>query len=166
MRTVRILTAVALGMALVALTGNVYASGGKKGNHVKGGGKVVHKHRAPIVKHYRPIVVVPVVPVVPAGSAMEVPGFYGLRPGHVVLDMHGTIVHPKVLAWTPRGVVVQIPFMKLPAPVCGKLVLIGCDKFAYRPVEVKIVPPLGGPVGPAIGPAGAPQGPAVVAVKP
>jgi hypothetical protein len=107
---------------------------------------------------------VPVVPSVPAGTVMELPGYFGLRPGHVLLDMHGQIVHPKVVAWTPRGLVVEIPFMKLPAPVYGKLVVIGWDKFAYRPVDVKIVPPLGVPAGgPAIGPTGPPKGPIVSA---
>jgi hypothetical protein len=169
MKSVKILTVAALGLGLLAFTSNAFAGGGNKGSGNKGNGgpgpgksgmsgnfHKDHHFRAPIIRHYPPVVIVPPpVPVVPAGTVMELPGVFGLRPGDVVLDMHGVIVHPKVLAWTPRAVVVEIPFMKLPEPVCAKLVVIGWDKFAYRPLDVKIVPPLGGPVGgPAVGPAG------------
>src|SRR5207247_9071233 len=107
-----------------------------------------------------PVVVGAPRTVVPAGTVMEVPGFFGLRPGHVILDMSGKIVPVKVLAWTPDAVVVEIPPMPLPAPVCAKLVVIGWNESPYRPLEMKVLPPMGGPAGgPVAGPAGGPGGP-------
>ena len=97
--------------------------------------------------------------VVPAGTVMEVPGFFGLRPGHVILDMSGKIIPVKVLSWTPEGVVVEIPYMPLPVPVCAKLVVVGWNESPYRPLEMKVLPPMSGPGGPVAGPGGPAGGP-------
>ena len=177
MKTARLIIVTAIAAGLLAFTTNAFAGGkgngggnkGNGGNMAPGGSNKMsngggsksgywwHNHHYYASFRYCPPVIIGVpLTVVPAGAVMEVPGFFGMRPGHVVLDMSGKIVPVKVLSWTPEGVVVQIPFMPLPAPVCAKLVVIGWNESPYRPLEMKVLPPMGGPAG---GPAGGPGGP-------
>jgi len=169
MKTARLFTLAAVGAAVLLAAGTAHA--GKKKNassskqlvknaalknlvhHDKHHHHHHHHHRhAKVIRYCHPVVVGVPVTVVPAGAVMELPGFFGVHPGKAVLDMGGPLVYPKVIAWTPKGIVLEIPYMHLVKPVHAKLIVVDCHGHTYRPFFVKVVPAIGGPVGHAVKP--------------
>jgi hypothetical protein len=80
--------------------------------------------------------------VVPAGSVITLPGYFGRHPGHVIIELAGAKLHAPVLSWSHAGITVQLPAIGLVAPVPGSLLVIRWDKYAFPPFPVKILPPV------------------------
>src|SRR5258705_9361246 len=101
MKTARLIIVTAIAVGLFAFTTDAFAGGkgngnggGNKGNGGKfmpggsnkvilGGSKSNHHwhHYHSYVRYCPPVIVGVPLTVVPAGTVMEVPGFFGMRPG-------------------------------------------------------------------------------------
>jgi len=156
MKTIRNAALFVVCLGIVAASSDSQAGckgkGGFGGHHGHHG----HHHR------YRRVYVKPIPPpivhvtVIPVGSVITLPGYFGRHPGHVLMEFGGAKVHAKVISWSHYGIKVFLPPVDLACPTAGSLIVIRWDKYAFRPFPVKFLPPMTSK--PAIVPAGPPAG--------
>ena len=180
MKTLKKAAVLTLVLGMLAATAMKADAGhkGKGSSHGHRGGHH-HHHRRYRPTYHAPKPVCPPITVVPAGSVITLPGYFGRHPGHVILELAGAKLHAKVLGWSHAGIKVLLPAIDLAAPAAGSLVVIRWDKYVYRPFPVKILPPVAPPAvaghpgfrGPSPSPQAVPshvqhQGPQAVAGQP
>ena len=143
MKTLKKAAVVTLVLGMLAATAMKADAGhkGKGSSHGHRGGHH-HHHRRYRPTYHPPKPVCPPITVVPAGSVITLPGYFGRHPGHVILELAGAKLHAKVLGWSHAGIKILLPAIDLAAPASGSLVVIRWDKYVYRPFPVKILPPV------------------------